>query len=346
MDVTQLLATVVKVIVVAGAVIAVVPIMTWVERRGAGFIQLRLGPNRVGPFGLFQPVADGIKFFFKEDVVPPFVHKPTYLLAPIISFAAALLAFAVIPVGGQIVLGKDLRIPLHIADVDAGVLLLFAASGLGVYGVMLAGWASNNKYAQLGGLRSASQLISYELAIGLAAASVLVLSGTLRPAEIVRQQADGLWNVFLLPVGFLVLFVAGFAETNRAPFDLPEAESELVAGYHTEYSSMKFAMFFMSEYVNMVTSAALLVTLFLGGYSIPNFIAAPLGLTGNWLALCEVITFVVKVGFFLWVFVWVRWTLPRFRFDQLMRVGWKVLIPLAFLNVLWAGLLVGWGWVK
>ncbi len=348
MDPIQLAVTALKVVVVAGVVITVVPIMTWVERRGSGFMQLRLGPNRVGPFGLFQPVADGIKFFFKEDVIPPFVHKPTFVLAPFVSFAAALLAYAVIPFGSQLTL-FGLTIPLHIADVDAGVLLLLAASSLGVYGIMLAGWASNNKYAQLGGLRSSSQLISYELALALAVATVFVLGGTLRPTLIVQQQADGLWNVLRFPagtLGFIVMLIAVFAETNRAPFDLPEAESELVAGYHTEYSSMKFSMFYMAEYINMVTSASLLVTLYLGGYSIPTFLAERLGLAGNLLALCEIVVFAVKVAIFLWLLVWVRWTLPRLRFDQLLRLGWKGLIPLGFVSVVLAGLMVAWGVVK
>ncbi len=348
-----LIATLVKVVVIGAALISMVPVMTWIERRGAGFIQLRLGPNRVGPFGLFQPAADGIKFLFKEDITPPFVHRPTYILAPAVSLGAALMAFSVIPLGGVLTLFGQ-KIPLYIADVDAGVLVLLAASGLGVYGIILAGWASNNKYAQFGGLRSSSQMISYELALGLAVISVLVISGSLRPVEIVQQQSEHWlywwvpgWNVLKLPLGALVLLVAGFAETNRAPFDLPEAESELVAGYHTEYSSMKFSMFFMAEYINMMTSAALLTTLFFGGYNVPGTVVRSLGLAGtNLLAILQLVVFVVKVGILLCFMVLVRWTLPRFRFDQLLRLGWKILIPLAFLNVVWAGLLVAWGWVK
>ncbi len=352
MDLTFLLVTALKVVAIGVLVISLVPIMTWVERRGAGIIQLRLGPNRVGPFGLLQPLADGVKFFFKEDITPPFVHKATYVLAPGVALGAAIFAFSVIPLGssfdlnGLPLIGRflpDMNIPLYIADVDAGVLVLLAASGMGVFGIIMAGWSSNNKYAQFGGLRSSSQMISYELALGLSVISVAVLAGTLRPIGIVQFQAENWWTVVYLPVGFLALFISGFAETNRAPFDLPEAESELVAGYHTEYSSMKFSMFFMAEYINMITSASLLVTLFLGGYHVPAFIAKPLGLAGGWLALWEFVTFSVKLGFFLWVFVWVRWTLPRFRFDQLMRVGWKVLIPVAFLNVVWAGVLVAMG---
>lgn len=345
MDMNLLLATGIKVIVVAGALLSAVPILTWVERRGAGLIQLRLGPNRVGPLGLFQPLADGIKFLFKEDIAPPFAHKPTFILAPAVALTAALMAFAVIPFGGPLAVGR-MKIPLVIADVEVGVLVLLAASGMGVYAIVMAGWASNNKYAQFGGLRSASQVLSYELAMGLAIISVLVLSGSLQLTKIVEQQAEGLWNIVYAPLAFLVLWVAGFAETNRAPFDLPEAESELVAGYHTEYSSMKFSMFFMAEYVNMITSAALLTTLFLGGYSVPTIIRAPLALDGILLAVAEIATFAVKVSILLFIFVWVRWTLPRFRFDQLMRLGWKVLIPLAFLNLVAAAFLVALGVVK
>jgi NADH-quinone oxidoreductase subunit H len=211
----------------------------------------------------------------------------------------------------------------------------------------MAGWASNSKYSQLGGLRSSSQMISYELALGLAVISVLVLSGTLDLNQVVRQQVErGVPNIVLLPLGAMILLVSGYAETNRAPFDLPEAESELVAGYHTEYSSLGFALFSMAEYVNMITASALFVTLFLGGYAVPQFIAGPLGLQGNWLALAEVVTFLAKVGFFMWVYVWVRWTLPRFRFDQLMRIGWKLLIPLAIFNIVWAAAYVAFGIVK
>ncbi|HHN75662.1 MAG TPA: NADH-quinone oxidoreductase subunit NuoH [Acidobacteria bacterium] len=338
MDLVIVIGAVAKVAVIVGLLQVSVALLTWVERRGSALIQLRRGPNRVGPFGLLQPMADGIKFFFKEDVLPPFVHKPTFIVAPAVSLFCALMAFAVIPFGGVLeVSGRE--IPLVIANIDAGVLLLLAASGLGVYGIILAGWASNNKYSQLGGLRASAQMISYELSLGLGVIAVLVLAGTLNLSEIVELQSRSLPFVVYLPLGFVVLLIAGFAETNRLPFDLPEAESELVAGYHTEYSSMKFSMFFMAEYINMITSAALLVTLYLGGYGVPRFIAEPLGLSGNALVVAEVVSFAAKVAFFLWVFVWVRWTLPRFRFDQLMRVGWKALIPLGFANVIWAALL-------
>ncbi|GAB4369129.1 MAG: NADH-quinone oxidoreductase subunit NuoH [Acidobacteriota bacterium] len=345
MDLFDVLATIVKVALVVGILISTVPVLTWVERRGSAFIQLRLGPNRVGPLGLLQPLADGIKFLFKEDVIPPHVYKPFYVAAPAVSFIAAVLAFAVIPFGSAFVVDGR-TVPLVILDVDVGVLFLLAASGMGVFGIILAGWSSNNKYSMLGGLRSSAQMISYELSLGLAIVSVLIYAGTLRPVEIVQQQIGGTWNVFPLFIGFLILLVSAFAETNRLPFDLPEAETELVAGYHTEYSSMKFSMFFMAEYINMITGSALVTTLFLGGYALPFqrlVFEGWLGLEGNLLAVLELLSFTAKVGFFLWLFVWVRWTLPRFRFDQLMRLGWKVLIPLALVHVVWASLLVMWG---
>jgi NADH-quinone oxidoreductase subunit H len=327
-----------KVTIIFGVVMSIVGLMTWVERRGSAFIQRRQGPNRVGPFGLFQPLADGLKFFFKEDILPAFVHRPIYVLAPAVSMCAALLTMAVVPFGSEVtVAGRS--IPMIIADVDAGVLFLLAASGMGVYGIIMAGWASNNKYSMLGGLRSSAQMISYELALGLGVVAVLILSGTMRLTEVVEFQAANYWNIVYMPVGFLLLLIAGFAETNRLPFDLPEAESELVGGYHTEYSSMKFSMFFMAEYANMFIGSCLLVTLYLGGYAVPGFIQRLLGLEGNVLAVAQFASFLLKVAVFLWLFVWVRWSLPRFRFDQLMRIGWKVLIPIGFLNALAAGLL-------
>jgi NADH-quinone oxidoreductase subunit H len=339
MDLFGLIEALIKVAVVAGGLLLTVAYMSLVERRVSGFIQLRLGPNRVGPFGLFQPLADGLKFLMKEDIVPGEVHRPTYVLAPAVSLALAMSAFAVIPFGGTLTLaGRE--VSLVIADLDVGVLLALAATSLGVYGIIMGGWSSNNKFSLFGGLRASAQMISYELSLGLAVVGVIVFSGTLNLSEIVEQQAAGLWNVAVMPLGFLIFLIAGFAETNRLPFDMPEAESELVAGYHTEYSSMKFSMFYMAEYTNMTTSAALLVTLFLGGYSVPAWIAGPLGLTGTLLLVAQILAFALKVGFFLVFFVWVRWTLPRFRYDQLMRVGWKVLLPLSLLNVVLVGALV------
>ena len=338
-DLFDLVATVAKIAVVFGALMSSVAIMTWVERRVSAWIQDRLGPNRVGPAGLLQPLADGIKFIFKEDIVPGHVHKVVYVLAPAAALTTALTAFAVIPFGPHLtVLGR--QVPLVIADVNVGVLFLLAVTSMGVYGIVMAGWSSNNKFSLMGGLRSSAQLISYELAMGLAVIGVLAASDTLRLGEIVGRQAHFAWNLWLQPLGALIFLVASFAETNRAPFDLPEAESELVAGYHTEYSSMKFSMFFMAEYVNMATSAALFVTLFLGGWQVPGLWRI---LSGNALAIGQLLGFTAKVAFFLFFFVWVRWTLPRFRYDQLMNIGWKVLIPLAFANVVWVGTLVTTG---
>jgi NADH-quinone oxidoreductase subunit H len=335
-----LIVPLVKILVVANALMAGVAIMTYVERRVSGIIQFRLGPNRVGPFGLFQPLADGIKFLMKEDIVPAEAHKPIFILAPALALTTALCAFAVIPFGPTIWLplgSSTLAIDLVIVDLDGGLLFALAATALGVYGIVCAGWASRSKYALMGGLRSSAQMVSYELALGLSIVGVLLVSGTLRPTVIVAQQAGWFWNwnVFAgwQPLGFLLFLVAAYAETNRLPFDLPEAESELVAGYHTEYSSMKFSMFFMAEYIAMITAASLAVTLFLGGYQLP-FPPELAGLEpGPLLWALQVATFLAKVAFFLFLFVWVRWTLPRFRYDQLMDLGWKRLFPLALANI-------------
>jgi len=320
----------VKIAFVVGLVMGGVTYMTWVERRVAGIIQDRLGPNRVGPAGLLQPIADGIKFLFKEDIVPPQVYKPLYILAPALSLIPALVGSAMIPFGDTLHLfGRD--IALRVADLNVGILVIFAASAMGVYGIALAGWASNNKYSLMGGLRSSAQLISYELPMGLSVVGVLMAAGSLRLGDVVAAQAGFRWNIFFQPIGALVFLISAFAETNRAPFDLPECESELVAGYHTEYSSMKFAMFMMAEYANMITASALMVTLFFGGWQVP-FVAS-LGLPALAVSLIQVAAFLLKTGFFLFLYVWVRWTLPRFRFDQLMNLGWKALFPLALLQI-------------
>jgi NADH-quinone oxidoreductase subunit H len=329
----------VKMLAVVGALMGGVAIMTWIERRLSGVIQFRWGPNRVGPSGLFQPVADGIKFLMKEDIVPADAHKPIFIAAPGMALITALCAFAVIPFGPTVWIG-DFRVDLVILDLDGGLLFALAASSLGVYGIVCAGWSSRNKYSLMGGLRSSAQMVSYELALGLSLIGVLLVSGTLRPTMIVEQQAGWFWNWNVFGgwqlVGFLIFVVAGFAETNRLPFDLPEAESELVAGYHTEYSSMKFSMFFMAEYIAMITIASLAVTLFLGGYQI----GLPLPLEGWPLWILQVLAFTGKLGFFMVFFVWVRWTLPRFRYDQLMNLGWKRLFPLALVNLFVTAVLV------
>jgi NADH-quinone oxidoreductase subunit H len=334
----------IKLVVIAGAFLTVVPIMVWVERRGAAFIQDRLGPNRVGPMGLLQPVADAVKLLFKQDVTPLAANKALYYAAPAISMFVALVTFIVIPFGA----GKDITVfgvPLGglivAPDLSVGILYLLALSALGVYGIVLAGWSSNNKYSLLGGLRSSAQLISYELAMTLAVLGVLLATGSLRLDEVVAHQAGHMWNFVPQFIGFAVFTTAVFAETNRLPFDLAEAETELVAGYHVEYSSMKFASFFMSEYINMATSSALIVTLFFGGWTFPGMHL----LHGWWLLIASVAAFSIKLAFFLWLFVWVRWSLPRFRYDQLMRLGWKGLLPLATLNLVWVGVGMAMRWL-
>ena len=331
--------TVYKLLIVVNALMGSVAVMTWIERRLSGVIQFRWGPNRVGPSGLFQPIADGIKFLMKEDVIPADAHKGIFVLAPAMSLIPALCAFAVVPFGPTVELfGRQVH--LVIVNLDGGLLLALAAASLGVYGIVCAGWSSSSKYSLMGGLRASAQMISYELALALSLIGVLLVSGTLRPTEIVAQQAGWFWNwnVFAgwQALGFLIFIIAGYAETNRLPFDMPEAESELVAGYHTEYSSMKFSMFFMAEYVAMVTAAALAVTLFLGGYQL----GFPVPFTGWTLWTLQILAFAAKVGFFMVLFVWVRWTLPRFRYDQLMSLGWKRLFPLALANLMFTAVMV------
>jgi NADH-quinone oxidoreductase subunit H len=338
-DLTLILITLVEIVVVVSALMFGVVIMTWIERRLSAVIQFRWGPNRVGPFGLLQPIADGIKFLTKEDIFPTDSYKPVFLLAPALALMTALFAFSVIPFGPTIELFGQ-RIDLVILDMNGGLLFGFAATALGVYALVCAGWASRNKYSLMGGLRSSAQMISYELALGLSVIGVLMVSGTLRPTVIVGQQAGWFWNWNVFSggqlLGFLIFVIAGFAETNRLPFDLPEAESELVAGYHTEYSSMKFSLFFMAEYVAMITMASLATTLFLGGYNL----GFPVPFDGWPLWILQVGAFIAKVACFMFLFVWVRWTLPRFRYDQLMSIGWKRLFPLALFNIFLTGLLL------
>jgi NADH-quinone oxidoreductase subunit H len=322
---------------------ALLPNLIWVERRMAGLIQDRPGPNRVGPFGLFQAVADILKLLLKEDVVPMYADRLLHTLAPLILLVPAMTTFAVIPFGSTIHLfGRD--ISLVIADVNIGILYVFALTSVGIYGLVLAGWSSNNKFALLGGLRSSAQVISYELAMGIAAISVFLAAGSLRLQRVVEYQASGtflgflpLWNCFPQAIGCLIFVVSAFAETNRVPFDLPEAEAELVAGYHTEYSAFRFGMFFMAEYLNLIAASAMMATLYFGGWSLPY-----VHLTGIFGGLVSIAVFAAKTGFFIFLFVWVRWTLPRFRFDQLMNLGWKVFLPLSLLNLLWTGALVLW----
>ena len=305
--------------------------MVLVERKVAAFLQQRLGPYLVGPWGVLQPLADVIKLMFKEELRPAAADKWLFALAPIISAGAAFSAFAVVPFGAETTLFGllDEPMPLQVADVNVAVLVIFAIASMSVYGIVLAGWSSNSKYSLLGGLRSSAQMISYELSYGLSLASVLLVANSLSLTEVVNHQAGTWlgfiprWFVFLQPVAFLVFMTAGIAETNRAPFDFPEAEQELVAGYHTEYSSMSFAMFFLAEYINMVTVSAVATDLFLGGWHGP-FLPESLG----W------IWFLLKVAAILFFYVWMRWTLPRYRYDQLMAFGWKVLLPVATVNLI------------
>ena len=335
MDVLSFIIICTKVLIIFAGTMLTVLIMIYAERRVSAFMQGRLGPNRVGPKGLLQPIADGIKFLMKEDIIPAGVDKPVYLLAPAMLLIPALMTFAVIPFGASITLfGRN--IPLQVADLNVGILYVLALTSIGVYGLVLAGWSSNSKYPLIGGLRSSAQLISYELAMGLAIVSIVLLAGSLRLNDIVVNQQGYIfsWNVCKQPLAFLIFLIAVYAETNRLPFDLTECEQELVGGYHTEYSSMKFAMFFMAEYANMITGAALTVTLFFGGWDVPFLNENSMGIIG---VLLSVLAFIIKTAFFLFLYIWVRWTFPRFRYDQLMHLGWKVLLPLALLNIFITG---------
>jgi NADH-quinone oxidoreductase subunit H len=334
------LVAVIKFVLYVAVVLVAVILVGWIERRLSAFIQNRLGPNRVGPYGSLQIFIDVVKLLLKEDIVPKNAYKPVHDLAPIISIAVALSTFAVVPIGNTIELfGHEVK--LMIASVDVGILYMLSMTSLGVYGVTLAGWSSNNKYSLLGGLRSSAQMISYELSMGLSVIGVLMISGTLRLDQIVVHQARYLggwlpaWNIFLQPVAFITFLVAAFAETNRLPFDLPEAEPELVAGYHTEYTGLKFGLFMLAEYSNVFTACAVITTLFLGGWHLPY--VENLGLTALALSILQVLTFCVKVTLVLLFFIVVRWTIPRFRYDQLMNLGWKVMLPLALANVLVTG---------
>jgi NADH-quinone oxidoreductase subunit H len=325
-DTVYLVATVIKMLVAFAAYMGVVAYLTLAERKFSAWIQDRHGPNRVGPTGLFQPLADGLKNIMKEETYPGAANLLLFVLAPALAFVPAFLTWSVIPFASPLPTPWGL-IDMVVAPLPVGYLFILAISSLGVYGIVLAGWSSNNKYALLGGLRSSAQMVSYEIAMGMSTIPVLLLSGNVALNDIVLQQAHGLWNVLGLTVAFLIFLIAAFAETNRLPFDLPEAESELVAGYHAEYSAMKFSMFFIAEYANMVTASALMVTLFFGGWDIPGqWDVAP---WTAWKTLATLGFFAFKTGFFLFFYIWIRWTLPRFRYDQLMALGWKILLPVS-----------------
>jgi NADH-quinone oxidoreductase subunit H len=324
-----LLEWLIKSIVLLLILVTAVAYLTFLERKVMSWIQLRVGPNRVGPWGLLQPLADGLKMIFKEDIIPLEANRWLYVVAPAVSLIPALMTFIVIPYGSQINL-FGLTIDLYITRMNVGLLYIFALTSLSIYGIVLAGWSSNNKYSLMGGLRSSAQMISYELAFGISIVSVLMYTGTLDLVNIVGQQSGRFgilgWNFFKFPLMlvFFVFYIASLAECNRTPFDLPEAESELVAGYHTEYSSMKFVMFQMAEYVNLITSSSIAVTLFFGGWIGPMVDRFP---------LLSLVYFVIKVLALILLAMWIRFTMPRFRYDQLMRFGWKYLLPAAIINV-------------
>jgi len=321
------------------ALLQVAPVMLWLERRAPAFMQDRLGPNRVGPLGLLQGIADAVKFIFKEDVIPAGADKALYLLAPALALVPALTTFLVLPFGPTVEIAGH-RTALVVVDSDAGILLFLALASLGVYSLVLAGWSSNNKWSLIGSIRATAQMISYELALTTAVVCALVPAASMNLSAVVDYQRAHVWQFLTQPIGFFVFLVASFAETNRLPFDLPEAESELVAGYHTEYGSMRFAMFFMGEYMSMTTLSALGVTLYFGGWSLPFVDFSQF--SGLVQALLGFGVIMAKVAFCLFFFIWVRWTFPRFRYDQLMRLGWKVLLPLALLQfVVTAALTVG-----
>ena len=308
---------------------------TLAERKFASYFQNRIGPNRAGPFGLFQPIADGIKFIMKEEVIPGKVNKFFFVLAPSLFLMISLVPWSAIPFGDTVIIaGKT--IPLQIVDLNAGVLYMLAVSSLGVYGILIGGWASNNKFSLLGGVRATAQMISYEITLGISIAAIFLISESLSTREIVFKQMNSpwQWNFFVQPVGFIIFFVSMLAETNRNPFDLAEAESELVVGYHTEYGAFKYAQFMLGEYINLITASALITLLYFGGWSIPFVDLYKTGLSTNFIGIISMTVFLAKTGFFVFVFMWIRWTLPRFRYDQLMHLGWNILLPLSILNLL------------
>lgn len=313
---------------------------TYAERKVAAFLQDRVGPNRAGPFGIFQPVADGAKMFMKEEIIPTQSSGLLFIIGPSLAILTACIGSAVIPWGQKLTIGSRV-IDLQVTDINVGILYIFGVVSLGVYGVMIGGWASNNKYSLLGAIRAASQNISYEIAMGLSIIALLMLTGTLSLREIAEQQhgfwSNGwfTWNVFRQPLGFLIFIICAFAETNRSPFDLPECETELVGGYHTEYSSMKLGFYLFAEYINMFISSAVMATLYFGGFNFPFM--HHLGLSENLVTILGVVALFAKIIFFIFFFMWVRWTIPRFRYDQLMDLGWKVLIPLAIANIVLTG---------
>lgn len=319
---------------------------TYAERKIAAVIQDRRGPNRAGPFGILQPLADGVKLFMKEEIIPNTSNKFLFVLGPCLAMLTAMMTSAVIPLGGTLDLnfiGIDRKVDLQIADINIGILYVFGVVSMGVYAIMIGGWASNNKFSLLAALRGASQVISYELPMGLSLIALLMTTGSLKMSVIVGEQIDSWYNVLFQPLGFFIFFVCALAECNRTPFDLPEAENELNFGYHQEYSSMKLGFYLFAEYINMFMSSLVMATLFWGGYDIPFVNDAVLHQSwGNWVVLLQGLSLFVKAALFIFLFIWIRWTIPRFRYDQLMNLGWKGLIPLALLNMLITAVVMLW----
>jgi NADH-quinone oxidoreductase subunit H len=342
MDTAMLIEKSILVILLFLISLGVAAYQTYFERKLAAWIQDRVGPDRAGPFGILQPIADGVKMFLKEDFIPAKADKWLFIIGPGISMFTALITSSVIPWGTNLNLfGRDIK--LQVADFNIGILFVFGVVSIGVYGIMIGGWASNNKYSLYGAIRASSQMISYELAMGISAITIVMMSGSLSLNDIVKSQHGMNWNIFYQPVAFFIFFITSMAELNRAPFDLPECESELIGGYHTEYSSMKLGLYLFSEYTSMFVSSAIMAILFFGGYNFPGMDA----FSGNLLAILSIAAFALKIFLFIFVIMWIRWTIPRFRFDQLMHLGWKVLIPAAIVNMLITGLVIAWneGWM-
>ncbi|HEX3387344.1 MAG TPA: NADH-quinone oxidoreductase subunit NuoH [Mucilaginibacter sp.] len=346
MTTTDIIVRLVLITVIFLITLVIAMYSTYAERKVAAFLQDRVGPNRAGPYGILQPLADGAKMFMKEEIIPAKSNKFLFIVGPSLAIMTACIGSAVIPWGQTLTIGSYV-LDLQVTDINVGVLYIFGVVSLGVYGIMIGGWASNNKYSLLGAIRAASQSISYEIAMGLSIIAVLMTTGTLSLKEIAAQQhgfwSHGwfTWNFFRQPLAFLIFIVCAFAETNRAPFDLPECETELVGGYHTEYSSMKLGFYLFSEYINMFVSSAVMATLFFGGYNFPGMhFLFEHGVGQNWITIIGVIALFAKIFFFIFFFMWIRWTLPRFRWDQLMDLGWKTLIPLSIANIVITGLVM------
>ncbi len=328
---------------VFGLTLFVAAYSTYAERKVAAFLQDRVGPDRAGPFGILQPLADGLKFIMKEEIIPVVSNRLLFVLGPSIAMLTALMAGVVIPWGNTIII-DGAEYMLQIADINIGILYVFGVVSIGVYGIMIGGWASNNKFSLLGAIRASAQMISYEVAMGLSIIALVLMTGTLSLREITLMQAGGVggdwnfWNVVYQPLGFLIFLICAFAECNRTPFDLPECETELVGGYHTEYSSMKLGFYLFAEYINMFISSAVISTLYFGGYNFPFM--NDLGLDHNLITILGTLALLLKITFFIFFFMWVRWTIPRFRYDQLMNLGWRILIPLSLINILITGVVV------